>query len=213
MAAGTASMADEARLRGLRLAIAGLGLGAVLLVGVSAWLVFRPGGPLVDAPLEIARIGGPFDLVDQTGARISDRDLSGQPFAVFFGFTHCPEVCPTTLWEMSEALKQLGPDGDRMKVLFISVDPARDTPELLAGYLQSFDRRIVGLTGTEAEIAAVGAAYRAYWRKVATDDGGYTIDHTASVYLMDASGGFVGTIAYGEDQAVRLEKLKNLLRG
>jgi protein SCO1/2 len=97
-------------------------------------------------------IGGPFTLTTPTGDRLSDADLRGRPFAVFFGFTHCPEVCPTTLWEMSEALKALGPDADRLKVLFISVDPARDTGEVLVNYLQSFDPRIVGLTGTEEEI-------------------------------------------------------------
>lgn len=160
-----------------------------------------------------ASIGGPFTLTTQTGARLSDAELRGKPFTVFFGFTHCPEICPTTLWEMTEALKALGPDGDRLKVLFVSVDPERDTPEFLARYLQSFDPRIVGLTGTQAEIDAVGKAYRAYWEKVPTEDGDYTMNHTASIFMMDAGGRFAGTIAYEEKPEVRLAKLKRLIAG
>lgn len=159
------------------------------------------------------KIGGPFNLTTQTGAKLSDADLKGQPFTVFFGFTHCPEVCPTTLWEMSEALKALGPDADRLKVLFISVDPERDTPEFMARYLTSFDPRILGLSGSEAEIEAVGKAYRAYWRKVPLEDGDYTMDHTASVFMMDAEGRFVGTIDYKEEADTRLAKLRRLLAG
>ena len=98
-------------------------------------------------------------------------------------------------------------------MLFISVDPNRDTPEFLARYLQSFDHRIIGLTGTETEIVAVGKAYRAYWERVPTSDGDYTMNHTASIFLMDANGEFVGTIAYGEAQETRLAKLKKLLAG
>lgn len=160
---------------------------------------------------QTVRIGGPFVLTTQSGARLTEADLRGKPFTVFFGFTHCPEVCPTTLWEMSAALKALGPDADRLKVLFVTVDPARDTPGSLAGYLQAFDPRIVGLTGTEAEIDAMAKAYRAYWRKVPTEGGDYTMDHTASVFLMDAKGEFAGTIAYEEQAPVRLEKLRRLI--
>lgn len=178
------------------------GLGIVFAVGA-----FAP------AARETVTIGGPFTLTSNTGETVTDADLKGAPFAVFFGFTHCPEVCPTTLWEMSEALKGLGPDGDALKMLFITVDPARDTPEVMARYLQSFDPRIVALTGSEAQIDAVAKHYRAYWNRVPTDDGGYTMDHTASVFLMDAEGTFQGTIAYEEQADVRLEKLKRLVAG
>lgn len=206
-------MADDGRSRRLRLAIAGLGLLAAILMLSTAWALFRPGGPLVQQSSPTVQIGGPFELATHDGGTLSDQDLVGQPFAVFFGFTHCPDVCPTTLWEMSEALKELGPDAEKLKVLFISVDPARDTPEFLASYLQSFDPRIVGLTGSEEEIAEVGTAYRAYWEKVPTEGGDYTMNHTASVYLMDAKGRFFGTIAYGEQQSIRMEKLRKLLAG
>jgi len=158
------------------------------------------------------QIGGPFTLTTQAGGELSDADLRGSPFAVFFGFTRCPEICPTTLWEMSEALKQLGPDTG-LRVLFISVDPTRDTSEFLARYLQSFDPRITGLTGSEAEIAAVGKAYRAFWEKVPLEDGDYTMNHTASVFLMDASGKFAGIIGYGETTDARMTKLRRLIDG
>ncbi|MEO3385009.1 SCO family protein [Mesorhizobium sp. CAU 1741] len=206
-------MADDKALRRLRRSIAALGLTAVLLIGATAWLVFKPGGPLVADATDTVEIGGPFSLTTHHGETLADVDLEGAPFAVFFGFTHCPEVCPTTLWEMSETLGQLDEEADGFRMLFVSVDPVRDTPELMASYLQSFDDHIVGLTGNETEVAALAKAYRAYWRKVPLENGDYTMDHTASVYLMDAEGRFVGTIAYEEDQETRLAKLRNLLRG
>ena len=192
------------RRRALSSSLFGVIVVVALVIAQQFGLFSRPAVPTV-------RIGGPFTLTTQTGASLSDMDLQGRPFAVFFGFTRCPEVCPTTLWEMSEALKALGPDADRMKMLFISVDPERDTPEFLDRYLQSFDRRIIGLTGTPAEIAAVGKAYRAFWEKVPTENGDYTMNHTASIFLMDPHGEFVGTIAYEEQAPVRLEKLRRLI--
>jgi protein SCO1/2 len=206
-----ATMADKARLRRLRRSIQILGALAVVLVGATAWLVFRPGGPLVQTAPDVVQIGAPFELVSHTGDTFSDRDLAGTPFTVFFGFTHCPEVCPTTLWEMSAALEQLGDEAKNLRVLFVTVDPERDTPEALATYLQSFSDRIVGLTGSPDEIAAIATAYRAYWRKVPTDDGDYTMDHTASIYLMDANGQFFGTLAYEEQEDARLSKLRRLI--
>ena len=136
-------------------------------------------------------VGGPFQLIDQNGRAVSDRDFKGKPFLVFFGFTHCPDICPTTLFEMSEVLHRLGPDAERTAALFISVDPERDTPEMLKDYIASFHPRIFGLTGTPAEIAAVEKAYRVYAKKVPLKDGDYTMDHTAVVYLMDKEGRFV----------------------
>lgn len=180
-------------------------LATALLVTIVGYRLTGGSGNTSELP------GGPFTLTTQAGGTLSDTDLKGKPFAVFFGFTHCPEVCPTTLWEMSEALKALGPEADKLKVLFVSVDPERDTPEFLARYLQSFDPRIVGLTGSEQQIADVGREYRAFWRKVPTEDGDYTMDHTASIYLMNGEGRYVGTIAYGETAQNRLAKLKKLL--
>ena len=138
-------------------------------------------------------IGGAFTLVDQNGSKVSEKDFTGAPFLVFFGFTHCPDVCPTTLYETSEVLRALGSSADKLKVAFITVDPERDTPEALKNYLGSFDPRIVGLTGSQEDIDRVTRAYRAYYRRVPLKDGNYTMDHTALVYLMDKRGNFVGS--------------------
>jgi protein SCO1 len=140
---------------------------------------------------QIAAIGGPFNLVDQDGRGFTDQDLKGRPFLVFFGFTHCPDVCPTALFELSELMRALGPDADRTRVLFITVDPERDTPAVMKDYLSSFDRHLIGLTGDPAAIGAVAKAYRVYFKKVPLDQGGYTMDHTAIIYLMDREGRFV----------------------
>ena len=156
-------------------------------------------------------IGGPFPLTSHEGKTFTDEDLKGKPFAVFFGFTHCPEVCPTTLYDLTQDLAALGKDADKMRVAFITVDPAQDTPELMKTYLGSFDPRIVGLTGTEEEIAAVAKAYKIYYRKVPTESG-YTMDHTATILLMDSRGEFYGTSNFQESQEVRREKLRKLIR-
>ena len=156
-------------------------------------------------------IGGPFLLTSHEGKTFTDEDLKGKPFAVFFGFTHCPEVCPTTLYDLTQDLAALGKDADKMRVAFITVDPAQDTPELMKTYLGSFDPRIVGLTGTEEEIAAVAKAYKIYYRKVPTESG-YTMDHTATILLMDSRGEFYGTSNFQESQEVRREKLRKLIR-
>ena len=142
------------------------------------------------APIAMSAVGGPFKLVDQNAKPITEQDFKGQPFLVFFGFTHCPDVCPTTLFEVSEIFRALGPDAKNLRAMFVTVDPERDTPAVLKDYLASFDPRIVGVTGDEAAIAAAEKSYRVYAKKVPTD-GGYTMDHTAIVYLMSKDGRFV----------------------
>jgi protein SCO1/2 len=161
--------------------------GLVLCLGVILLVSGRGPGPAMQAT---AAVGGPFQLVDQDGKAVSDRDLAGRPSLVFFGFTHCPDVCPTTLFEVSEIIRALGPDADKVQALFITVDPERDTPDKLKDYLSSFDPHLRGLTGDSAAVAAVTKAYRVYVRKVPQDNG-YTMDHTAIVYLMDKDGRFV----------------------
>ncbi|MGD0023340.1 MAG: SCO family protein [Xanthobacteraceae bacterium] len=147
------------------------------------------------APLPIgqvaAGIGGPFHLVDQDGKPFSDQDMKGRPFLVFFGFTRCPDICPTTLFEISQVLRELGPDADRTGALFITVDPERDTPALLKEYLSNFDPHLRGLTGDRPAIDAAIKAYRVYAKKVPLEGGDYTMDHTAVVYLMDKDGHFI----------------------
>lgn len=136
-------------------------------------------------------VGGPFSLTDQNGRAVTDKDFRGEPFLVFFGFTNCPDVCPTTLYEMSEVLRRLGPDADKTAALFVSVDPERDTPAKLKMYLSSFHPRVFGLTGTEAQVDAIKKEYRVYSKKVPLKNGDYTMDHTAVVYLMDKNGRFI----------------------
>ena len=161
----------------------------------------------------IANIGGPFQLVDDTGRTVTEKDFLGKPTVMFFGFTHCPDVCPTTLYELSTWLQDLGPDAEKLNAVYVTVDPERDTPELMNNYLSAFDGRIVGLTGTPEQVAQIVKAYKVYRRKVEQDDGDYTMDHTATIYLMDADGKFTGTIAYGEADDIAMGKLKRLVDG
>jgi protein SCO1 len=160
----------------------------------------------------IPAIGGPFSLVNHRGERVTQDTFKGKPTAYFFGFTHCPEVCPTTLFEMTQRLKDLGPDAERLNVVFVSVDPERDTPDLLKTYLESFDPRIVALTGTPDEVAITARAFRIAYRKVPTD-GDYTMDHTSSVIVTDAKGELVSLIDYHEEAPSALAKLQRALRG
>ena len=162
--------------------------GLVLCFGVILIVSGRLSTPVAQ---QVAAIGGPFKLTDQDGHAVTDQELKGRPFLVFFGFTNCPDVCPTTLFEVSEILRALGPDADRTRALFITVDPERDTPAVMKEYLSSFDPHLSGLTGDPAAVAAVAKAYRVYFKKVPLDQGGYTMDHTAIVYLMDKAGRFV----------------------
>ncbi len=138
-----------------------------------------------------AAIGGPFQLVDQNSKPFTDQDMKGKPYLVFFGFTHCPDICPTTLFEMSQLMRKLGPDADRAGALFVTVDPGRDTPAIIKDYLASFDPHLRGLTGDQAAIDQAIKDYRVYAKKVPLQNGDYTMDHTAIVYLMDKDGQFV----------------------
>ena len=162
--------------------------GLVLCFGVILIVSGRVSAPVAQ---QVAAIGGPFELTDQNGRTVTERDLKGRPFLVFFGFTRCPDICPTTLFEVSEIMRALGKDAERVGALFITVDPERDTPAALKDYLSSFDPHLAGLTGEPAAVAAVAKAYRVYFKKVPLDQGGYTMDHTAIVYLMDKDGRFV----------------------
>ena len=163
-------------------------VGLVLCFGALLYASGRLSSP---AARPVAAIGGPFQLLDQDGRTMTDQDLKGRPFLVFFGYTHCPDVCPTTLFELSEVLRSLGPDADRVRALFITVDPERDTTGAMKDYVSNFDPHMMGLTGDPAAIAAVAKEYRVYYKKVPLKDGSYTMDHTALVYLMDKDGHFV----------------------
>jgi protein SCO1/2 len=162
--------------------------GLVLSLGVIM-LVTSPS--VTRGVSQSAAIGGPFRLTDQEGRTVTEQDLKGHASLVFFGFTHCPDVCPTTLFDISEVMRALGPDANRLRAVFVTVDPERDTQPVLKDYLSSFDPHLTGLTGDPAAIATVAKEYRVYYKKVPLDDGSYTMDHTAIVYLMDKSGQFV----------------------
>lgn len=156
-------------------------------------------------------IGGPFRLTAHDGRILSSEDLAGSPFAVFFGFTHCPEVCPTTLSEISRVFDDLGDAAGGLTVFFITVDPERDTPEVLRDYISSFSGHIIGLTGTLDEIAQVAKEYKVYYEKVPTSDGGYTMNHSAAIYLMGSDGNLRDAASYGADYAQILDKFRSLL--
>ncbi len=184
-------------------------LVAILCAAVAFALISeRMGGNVSE--MVGAKIGGPFTLARTDGSAFTEKDLAGKPYAMFFGFTHCPEVCPTTLWEASGWLKELDKDNETVDIYFVTVDPERDTGEFLAEYLTSFDPRITGLTGTPDQIEEIKKAYKVFARKVPLEDGDYTMDHTASVYLMHGDGSFSGTIAYGENTETAIEKLRRL---
>jgi protein SCO1/2 len=162
--------------------------GLVIFLGVIFFVTGHMGvrgGPGASA------IGGPFKLIDQNGKAITDADLKGRPFLVFFGYTHCPDVCPTTLFELSEVMKALGTDADRVNALFVTVDPDRDTVAAMKDYLSSFDPHLRGATGDQKAIDAVEKTYRVYSKKIPTQKGDYSMDHSAVVYLMDKEGRFV----------------------
>lgn len=146
-------------------------------------------------------IGGAFALEAPDGHVVTDRDMAGRPYLVFFGYTHCPDVCPATLSDLTALYKELGPDGAKVNALFVSVDPERDTQAAMKDYMSSFDPHIIGLAGTPEQTKAIEAAFRVYAKKVPDKDGSYTMDHIAITYLMDKTGRFVG--AFNLDRPVK----------
>jgi len=138
-----------------------------------------------------ATIGGPFHLTDQTGKSVSDADFRGRYMLVYFGYSFCPDVCPTTLGVMAQALEKLGPDSARIVPIFITVDPARDTPQVLADYMKAFGPGFVGLTGSDAQIKAAEKEYRVYAAKRPLETGNYGMDHSSVIYLMGPTGKMV----------------------
>ena len=188
-------------------AMAGIAGFALVVLCLAFALTFRGAGP----GQHVAAIGGPFTLVDDNGAPVTENTLAGKPSAMYFGYTFCPEVCPTTLLDLSRWIQKLGPDADKLNYVFVSIDPQRDTPKLMHAYLSSFDKHIRGFTGTPEQIAKIAQEYRVYYKRVPTDDGGYVMDHSAIIYLMGADGKLVSVIAYQEDDAAALAKLNKLL--
>lgn len=194
-----------------RRALVGAGVvAAAALIGIGEYRMISQG----EAPSVAAGgIGGAFSLVDFNGKPFTDRDLLGKPAMVYFGFTYCPEVCPTTLTHMSAWLQALGPLAADLRAVFVTVDPERDTPAKMKEYLSGFDPRIMGLTGTPAQIAVIARDYKVYYKKVPLAGGSYTMDHSSLVYLMDAKGQLAGLISYDEPEAKAVAALRALVKG
>ncbi len=178
---------------------------AAVVVGIGSFVIYQGA-----ASTEARAFGDPFTLVDQDGKPVTEAAFRGHPSAVFFGFTHCPEVCPTTLFEMDGWLKTLGDEGKNIRAYFVSVDPERDTPEIMKSYVGNVSDRIVGLTGETAKVEAMAKSFGIYFRKVPLEGDDYTMDHTASVLLLKPDGDFFGTIAYEENPQAAIAKLKRL---
>jgi protein SCO1 len=162
---------------------------------------------------EPVKLGGPFSLTDQNGVNRTDREYRGKYLLVFFGYTYCPDVCPTTLAVIKSALDMMGSRADRIVPLFITVDPKRDTPEKLKTYLSSFGPRFVGLTGDDKAIASVAKEYRVYYQTRPAENGGdYTVDHSGVVYLMDGSGAFIANYSLDNSPDAMAQDLLKRLR-
>lgn len=191
-----------------------LRLALWLVVGLVALgmvvLIWQRSEPQQAASTALGTIGGPFTLTASDGQPFPSSKLNGRPAAIFFGFTHCPDVCPTTLARLARLRHQLGQGEDAMSIVFVSVDPERDTPAELANYLTLFNTPVIGLTGTTAQIEQVKKQFGIYSRKVEQPGGGYSVDHTASVMLLDKNGQFVATLSPEEGDQVALDKLKRI---
>ena len=181
-------------------------LAAAAAIAGAAFYLVDP-GPGAPAP---SAVGGPFALIDHDGRKVTEKDFAGRPHLIFFGFTRCPDVCPTALAEISAVFDKLGPDA-KVGALFISVDPERDTPASLKDYLSSFDKRIVGLWGDPETTRAVMKSFRAFASKVPTKNGDYTMDHTAIVYLIDKQGRFVNALNLDRPPEVAAKELARYL--
>lgn len=194
-------------------------------IRLIAWLAVAVisalgGGLLVDrflsAPKEaemagIAAFGGPFTMRDHRGQPVTERNLLGKPSLLFFGFTHCPDICPTTLSDITGWFEELGPDADKVNAYFVTVDPERDTQAYLAEYMKAFDKRITGLVGTPKETKAIADAWRVYFKRAPREGGDYSMDHTASVFLVNRQGRLAGTIDFHEPRQTAIPKLRRLI--
>jgi protein SCO1 len=195
------------------------GIAAVLLVAATASPPAHDNTPSASELMDDLMwgrtpIGGPFDLIDQTGRRRTDADFRGKLLLVYFGYTYCPDVCPTDLMAIAAAVDQLGPAGEEIQPLFITIDPERDTVEQLAGYVGAFHPRLIGLTGPSEQIRKVALAYKVYYAKVPASDGtDYAIDHTSFIYLVGRDGKYLGFFPPNTPAERLVEILRQHLQG
>jgi len=184
---------------------------AALLVAATEVFIAWPARE--QAAQSLSAIGGPFTMTDHKGRPVSEKDFQGKASAIFFGFTACPDICPTMLTRMASLLDQLGADADKVNVILVSVDPERDTPEVLASYLQAFDPRITGLTGTAEQLADFAKRYRVFYEKVQGEGSSYTMNHTSGVLLFDAHGNFQSIVDGHEPEEKAIKKLQRVISG
>ncbi|MDL2408915.1 SCO family protein [Rhizobium calliandrae] len=186
----------------------------IIVAGLLGWLSF--GTTRAPDVASAGPYGVPFTLVAQNGQPISDQAFRGKPSALFFGYTHCPDVCPTTLFELNGWMQKVDPDGTKLNAYFVTVDPERDTPAIMNQYVSNVSSRITGISGDPDKVMEMVKGFRVYAKKVPLDEkdpnGDYSMDHTASVFLFDSAGRFAGTIAYQEDPDVAVKKLENLIK-
>ncbi len=183
-------------------------LGALVLAGAGGhfWLANHSTG-------EKLGLGGSFVLEDVNGQPFPSTRLAGKPYVIFFGYTHCPDVCPATLAELTTDIKALRADAGRMRYVFVTLDPARDTPAVLKDYVGSFDSHIIGLTGTASQVAKVAKEWSVFYRIVPGSGKDYTLEHSAASYLMDAKGRFSGFFTFKDSPSTQLAKIRGVISG
>ena len=185
---------------------------AAAVLGGLLW--FMPGRSHNPVAIGEALVGGPFAMTNQDGKRVTEKDFLGSYMLVFFGFTYCTDVCPTELQVMTAALDQMGEAGGKIQPVFVTVDPERDTPETLKAYVENFSPRLIGLTGSAGDVAAIAKAYRVYYQKVASGTGkDYEMDHSSIIYLMGPDGKFVKHFTYTTDAKALAVALAEAISG
>ena len=190
---------------------------ALATVAFFALTTLSTGGPGVYAESKISttgsakvfHIGGPFELIDHSGRAVTDEFYRGKYLLISFGFTSCPDICPTTLLEISMTLDRLGVDARKIQPLFITLDPERDSPQVLAEYVANFHPQITGLTGTADQVATAAKAFRTYYRKTVLTDGDYVLDHSTVTFLMAPDGRYLAHFAFGTPPETMARRIKN----
>lgn len=184
----------------------------IVLAGVFSWFSLQ--WARTESNSSSKPYGVAFELIDQNGNTVTETAFQEKPTALFFGFTHCPDVCPTTLFELDSWMRKADPSGERLRAFMVTVDPERDTYQLLSEYISNVSDRIIGISGDPEKVREMARGFNVYLEKVPTDpndpNSDYVMNHTASVFLLDRNGQFRGTIAYGEDGDVAVKKLENL---
>ncbi|MEO1703220.1 MAG: SCO family protein [Pseudomonadota bacterium] len=184
--------------------------GLIITIAAIIFVAVGMRGDIRNEQEAAAAYGVPFELIDHNGQPITEAAFRGQPTALFFGFTHCPEVCPTTVYELNGWFEKLGDEGRKINAFFVTIDPDRDTAEMLGLYLESQSDRITGITGDPEKVRAMARGFNIYFKKFDEDENGYNMDHTASILLLDSNGAFRKTISYGENPDTALQKLRDL---